>query len=292
MAYLSKINLDGTARDLKDAEAFSTRDSAETAIDDSDTFPFYDASVSGKRKSTYSNLFSKLRTSLGSMTAAQLKAGSNTTIRGMRADYAKNGIRQIISESVTNDVIETLGSKPSRSYKLGEYFLANDGYYYVTTAAISTSTNISSGSNCSKTSIAAGLETLRNDLTVEDLGFSSSDGSSSISTTNGSIYSGWIIQFSVLKDIRSAYPHGATLCRTCDIRMSSVTTRPTVTITNSKLTNYGTFNGKLITYRYSGSIQYPCDGGTYGHSNGSNTITLTANSFASTGPNGYFQFLK
>lgn len=291
MAYLSKINLDGTARNLKDAEAFSTRDSAETAIANDDTFPFYDASASGKKKSTYSNLFSKLRTSLGSMTAAQLKAGTDTTIRGMRADYAKNGIRQIIGEAAGNDTIETLGSKPSKAYKLGEYFLANDGYWYVTTAAISTSTNISSGSNCSKTSIAASFENLRSELIAEDLGLNYGDGSS-ISTTNGSIYSGWSIQFTIFTDNRSSYPHGATICRSCDVRMSSVTSRPTVTITNNKLKNYGDFNGKLITYRYSGATQYPCDGGGYGHTAGSNQLTLTSNAFASTGPNGYWQFLK
>lgn len=297
MAYLSKINLDGTARDLKDAEAFSTRDSAETAIADTDTFPFYDNSASGKRKSTYSNLFSKLRTSLGSMTAAQLKAGSDTTIRGMRADYAREGIRKIIGEAVGNDTIETIGAVAQKSYAIGEYFYANDGYYYVATAEITAnSTTLNTSSNCSKTSISGAIENLRDELLVRQLGFTDSDGSSTLTTNYGSVTGTWQIMFNVHRDARSRWPDANTICRSCMIKLQKVSSRPTVTLTNSNLANYGTFNGFMSCYRYGSSApsaQYGCDYASYSHSAGSNKLTIGCVNWASTAPsNSYFLILK
>ena len=43
-------------------KAYKTSDSAETTLADSDKFPFYDASASAKRNSTWSNIKSKLKT--------------------------------------------------------------------------------------------------------------------------------------------------------------------------------------------------------------------------------------
>ena len=45
-----------------ETSAYQTTDTAETTLADSDKFPFYDASASGKRSSTWSNIKSKLKT--------------------------------------------------------------------------------------------------------------------------------------------------------------------------------------------------------------------------------------
>ena len=45
-----------------DENAYHTTDAAETTLSDSDKFPFYDASASAKRNSTWSNIKSKLKT--------------------------------------------------------------------------------------------------------------------------------------------------------------------------------------------------------------------------------------
>lgn len=293
MADLSKLNLDGTSRDIKDAKAFRTDDTVETAIADADTFPFYDASASGKRKSTYSNLFDKLRTSLGSMTAAQLKAGTDTTIKGMRADYAREGVRKIIGEAAGNDTIETLGGKASKSYKINEYFYANDGYYYVVTSAMTAgSTTITAGTNCSKTSVSGALENLRSECVPDFLMFSSSN--STITTTTGTIYTNWDVRLVILKDVRQplGYEH-RTICSFTpflDVRLSGVSSKPTITIKNDELKKYGTIYNIISCYRFSGSTQYPCDYARMLHIDGENKLTLTPANFYSTAPSGYFIF--
>lgn len=67
MAEVSKLNFGegGGDRDIKDAKAFHTDDAAETALANSDTIPFYDASASAPRKSTWSNLVAKMKNAFG-----------------------------------------------------------------------------------------------------------------------------------------------------------------------------------------------------------------------------------
>ena len=50
------------ARATGTADYYSPNDTAETAIDDADYFPYYDSSASGKRKSLWSNIKSVLKT--------------------------------------------------------------------------------------------------------------------------------------------------------------------------------------------------------------------------------------
>ena len=113
------------------AKAYFTDDSASTELANADYLPFYDTSASEKKK--------------------------------MLLSTARNDVRARIAESVSNDVMETIGGTALNSYSVGQYFLGNDGYYYVTTSAITAySSHISTGvsGNCSKTSIAAGMNNL------------------------------------------------------------------------------------------------------------------------------------
>ena len=50
------------ARATGTADYYSPNDTAETAIDDADYFPYYDSSATGKRKSLWSNIKSVLKT--------------------------------------------------------------------------------------------------------------------------------------------------------------------------------------------------------------------------------------
>ena len=106
-------------------------------------------------------------TTYSAMSASELKTGTATSLRTMRSDYAREGIRKMIGESVSNDVIEIIGGTAVGSYTTGQYFLGNDGYYYVATSAITAgSSTISTGAegNCSKTSIAAGMNSLTSQI--------------------------------------------------------------------------------------------------------------------------------
>lgn len=117
------------------AKAYFTDDSASTELANADYLPFYDTSASEKKK--------------------------------MLLSTARNDVRARIAESVSNDVMETIGGTALNSYSVGQYFLGNDGYYYVTTSAITGgSSTISTGvsGNCSKTSIAAGMNNLTSQI--------------------------------------------------------------------------------------------------------------------------------
>lgn len=84
--------------------------------------------------------------------------------------FSKTSVNPIQNKVLTNaitDTIEILGGTAQKSYSIGQYFLANDGYYYVATAAITAgSSNISTGAsgNCSKTTIAAGMNNLTSQI--------------------------------------------------------------------------------------------------------------------------------
>jgi hypothetical protein len=117
------------------AKAHSTDDSASTDLADGDYLPFYDTSATEKKK--------------------------------MLLSTARKDVRARIAEAVSNDVIETIGAKALNSYSVGQYFLGNDGYYYAATAAITANTTtLNSGvsGNCSKTSIAAGMNSLSSQI--------------------------------------------------------------------------------------------------------------------------------
>ena len=60
----------------EDTNAYHTSDTAETTIDDTDYFPFYDTSASGKKKSLWSNI----KTVLANTFQPKLTAGTNIDI--------------------------------------------------------------------------------------------------------------------------------------------------------------------------------------------------------------------
>ena len=57
---ISKLNVDGTVRDIKDAEAFRSDDASGNVIADNDYFPFYDVSESSKKKALLSDISNKI----------------------------------------------------------------------------------------------------------------------------------------------------------------------------------------------------------------------------------------
>ena len=82
----------------------------------------------------------------------------------------------LIGRPVADGVIERIGETAMESYAKGEYFLANDFYYYVATSAItggSSTISTGAGGNCSKTSIAAGMNSLTSQISNLNSKFSS-----------------------------------------------------------------------------------------------------------------------
>ena len=93
---------------------------------------------------------------------AQIRDGYNS-VDNVPSLSSENPLQNKIVTGAITDIIETLGGTAQRSYAIGQYFLANDGYYYVATSAITASSSTIStgvGGNCSKTSIAAGMNDL------------------------------------------------------------------------------------------------------------------------------------
>lgn len=98
MPDLSKFNLDGTPRDLKDAKAFRTDDSAETNIADGDYFPFYDVSASTKKKSLWSNIIEVLKNTFSIKSHA-----STTTTYGVGTDTQYGHVKAIDNLNKTSN---------------------------------------------------------------------------------------------------------------------------------------------------------------------------------------------
>lgn len=97
---------------------------------------------------------------------AQIRDGYNS-VDGAFSLTSENPIQNKKITGAVTDTIETLGGTAQKSYAIGQYFLANDGYYYVATAAITAgSSNISSstGGNCSKTCITAAMNNLSSQI--------------------------------------------------------------------------------------------------------------------------------
>ena len=97
---------------------------------------------------------------------AQIRDGYNS-VDGAFSLTSENPIQNKKITGAVTDTIETLGGTAQKSYTIGQYFLANDGYYYVATAAITAgSSNISSstGGNCSKTCITAAMNNLSSQI--------------------------------------------------------------------------------------------------------------------------------
>ena len=97
---------------------------------------------------------------------AQIRDGYNS-VDNVPSLSSENPLQNKIVTGAITDIIETLGGTAQRSYAIGQYFLANDGYYYVATAAItagSSTISTGTGGNCSKTSVAAGMNTLASQI--------------------------------------------------------------------------------------------------------------------------------
>lgn len=97
---------------------------------------------------------------------AQIRDGYNS-VDGAFYLSSENPIQNKKITGAVTDTIETLGGTAQKSYAIGQYFLANDGYYYVATGAITAgSSNISSstGGNCSKTCITAAMNNLSSQI--------------------------------------------------------------------------------------------------------------------------------
>lgn len=120
---------------------------------------------------------------------AQIRDGYNS-VDGAFSLTSENPIQNKKITGAVSDTIETLGGTAQKSYTIGQYFLANDGYYYVATAAITAgSSNISSrtGGNCSKTCITAAMNNLSSqisNLAINHLNFTINSGDTDVTTMN------------------------------------------------------------------------------------------------------------
>lgn len=91
---LSDLSEDATHRTVTDAEkgTWSGKQSAtntlteEAALADADTIPFYDATATAHRKTTWANIVSKIRTALFDSTSGILKANGSGTVSAATAN--------------------------------------------------------------------------------------------------------------------------------------------------------------------------------------------------------------
>ena len=121
---------------------------------------------------------------------------------------------------------------------------------------------------------------------VKETNITNNDGST-WTTNTGSFHSS--TQWVMLRE-----QNGVTWVASILVRLSSVSTRPTVTIKDNRLKALPAIASELSAIRTAsnGSTQYFCDGGGLSHAAGSDTLTISCNSFASTTPSGYFFFIK
>lgn len=118
---LTSIGIGGTKYNIPsggggtDENAYHTGDTAETTLADDDYFPFYDTSVSGKRKTLWSNIKSVLKTYFDTLYATVSSLASKAEI----------------SSIGTNET----GTTASKAYAVGEHFYKN-GKFCTCTQAI------------------------------------------------------------------------------------------------------------------------------------------------------------
>ena len=120
------------AINTEDAKAYKSDDTTETSIDNADYIPFYDSSASAAKKIAVSNL------NLGG-----------------------------VETKAVSQYVETLNATAQGSYKLGECFLCDDGYYYRCKSAITGGSTTITTSNAEKTTVSEELGRHINMSTVE-----------------------------------------------------------------------------------------------------------------------------
>jgi len=111
------------AINTENAKAYKSDDATETAIADADYIPFYDTSASAMKKIAVSNL--------------DLGGG--------------------VEETAVSQYVETIGSTAQGSYKVGDYFLAADGYYYRCKSAITGGSTTITTNNAEQTTISKAI---------------------------------------------------------------------------------------------------------------------------------------
>ncbi len=124
------------------AEAFKTTDATETSLADDDYIPFYDASVSAKRRSLWSNIKSVLKTYFDALYTSKVSSATNGNFAGLDS----NG-NLTDSGSNASDFLGQVSTMPTASVdingKVVQYVGASSqdythGYFYECTHAMGT----------------------------------------------------------------------------------------------------------------------------------------------------------
>lgn len=107
------------------AACYQTGDTAETDLADSDKFPFYDASASGKRSSTWSNIKSKLKSYFDSYYTALSTVptgGSSGQVLMKNSSTNYDTKWGTVSSSTTDSALSTSSTNPVQNKVLGNIF--------------------------------------------------------------------------------------------------------------------------------------------------------------------------
>lgn len=101
-------------------KAYLTDDTAETTIDDTDYFPFYDTSATGKRKTLFSSIVNKLKNTFATLVTGTFTSGNLVSLdsSGNIADSGKKASDfQTISLADFTGDLNTLTSAGYKQYK-------------------------------------------------------------------------------------------------------------------------------------------------------------------------------
>lgn len=189
---------------------------------------------------------------------AQIRDGYNS-VDGAFSLTSENPIQNKKITGAVTDTIETLGGTAQKAYAIGQYFLANDGYYYVATAAITAgSSNISSstGGNCSKTCITAAMNNLSSQISNLSTNLSGLFKSVSYSKSYSLSASGGT-EFPSIATIPTGYKYfsfrsidtGNTLVRIAQIKLNNV-----MIYNTSSSSQSGTLSGQILCIRDDGYL--------------------------------------
>lgn len=112
------------------AACYQTGDTAETTLSDSDKFPFYDASASGKRQSTWSNIKSKLKSYFdGYYTALSTVPTGGSSGQVLMKNSSTNYDTKwgTVSGGTTDSALSTSSTNPVQNKVLGKIFSIAEG---------------------------------------------------------------------------------------------------------------------------------------------------------------------
>ena len=134
------------------ANAYVTGDTAETALADSDYFPFYDTSATGKRKTLWSNIKSVLKTYFDTLYST-VKTSETAASGGTTLSLVTTGEKYTWNSKAGTSVVSTSANGLAPKVTNTSNFLKGDGTWATPPDHITTATT--SGSGNAVTAISA-----------------------------------------------------------------------------------------------------------------------------------------